>query len=58
METTTNDACHTCDAAQYQQNAAFVPPLGAIILEWLRAQAGEEILDLGAADGALTLELV
>ena len=42
----------------YQQNAAFVPALGATILARLAPRAGERILDLGCGDGVLTQDLV
>lgn len=44
--------------ADYQQNASFVPALGASILERLAPQPGERILDLGCGDGVLTSKLV
>ncbi len=46
------------DAADYAANAAFVPALGAPVVELLAPQRGERILDLGAGDGALTVKLV
>lgn len=52
------DAGRSFDAAQYQQNASFVPALGDVILGWLAPQPGEHILDLGAGDGVLTEKLV
>ena len=52
------DAGRSFDAAQYQQNASFVPALGDVILGWLAPQPGEHILDLGAGDGVLTAKLV
>ena len=46
------------DAADYGKNAAFVPALGAPVVELLAPKPGERILDLGAGDGALTVKLV
>lgn len=42
----------------YQRHAAFVPALGASILERLAPRPGERILDLGCGDGVLTAKLV
>lgn len=47
----------TWDPAVYNQNAAFVPGLAGGVLEWLNAQPGEHILDLGCGDGQLTAKL-
>ena len=44
----------TWNPKTYEQNAAFVPELGAGVLEWLAARPGERILDLGCGDGQLT----
>jgi SAM-dependent methyltransferase len=38
----------------YAQHAAFVPALGAAVVEQLKPLPGELILDLGCGDGALT----
>jgi trans-aconitate methyltransferase len=46
------------DAGRYAANAAFVPTLGASLLEWLAPRPGERILDLGCGEGQLTMELV
>ena len=40
--------------AVYAENGAFVPALGAGVLEWLAPKPGESILDLGCGDGQLT----
>ena len=37
--------------------AAFVPTLGAGVLDWLSPQPGERILDLGCGDGQLTAKI-
>jgi ubiquinone/menaquinone biosynthesis C-methylase UbiE len=44
----------TWDAQAYGRNGAFVHELAGGVLEWLNAQAGEFILDLGCGDGQLT----
>lgn len=44
----------TWDAETYGQNGAFVHGLAGGVLEWLAAQPGERILDLGCGDGQLT----
>jgi SAM-dependent methyltransferase len=41
----------------YAENGAFVPALGAGVLEWLAPQVGERILDLGCGDGQLTAKI-
>jgi SAM-dependent methyltransferase len=46
------------DPALYAANAAFVPALGAAVLDLLAPQAGERVLDLGCGDGVLTQKLV
>jgi trans-aconitate methyltransferase len=42
------------DPEAYGQNAAFVHGLAGGVTEWLAAQPGERILDLGCGDGQLT----
>ena len=44
----------TWDPAAYGQNGAFVHGLAGGVLEWLAAEPGERILDLGCGDGQLT----
>lgn len=41
----------------YVKNAAFVPAMGADLIEMLSLQEDETVLDLGCGDGALTLKL-
>jgi trans-aconitate methyltransferase len=41
----------------YAETGAFVPILGAGVLEWLAPQPGERILDLGCGDGQLTAKI-
>jgi len=44
-------------AADYAQNAAFVPELGAAALRLLDPRPGELVLDVGCGDGALTARI-
>ncbi|MEJ2346966.1 MAG: class I SAM-dependent methyltransferase [Gammaproteobacteria bacterium] len=44
----------TWDARRYADHAAFVAELGLPLLQLLRPRPGEEILDIGCGDGALT----
>jgi trans-aconitate methyltransferase len=44
--------------AAYAEIGAFVPTLGAGVLEWLDPKPGERILDLGCGDGQLTAKIV
>jgi trans-aconitate methyltransferase len=43
--------------ADYAENAAFVPLLGAAALALLEAQPGEMVLDIGCGDGVLTQQI-
>ncbi len=51
-------ATQTWDPDRYARNARFVADLGMPVVELLRPQPGERILDLGCGDGALTEKLV
>lgn len=42
----------------YARNARFVSDLGAGVFDWLAPRPGEQVLDLGCGDGALTEKLV
>jgi trans-aconitate methyltransferase len=42
----------------YARNAAFVPAMGAAVVDLLAPRSGEHILDLGCGDGVLTETLV
>jgi trans-aconitate methyltransferase len=44
----------TWDPETYGRNGAFVHQLAGGVIEWLAAQPGERILDLGCGDGQLT----
>jgi SAM-dependent methyltransferase len=44
----------TWDTQAYEANGAFVHGMAGGVLEWLAAQPGERILDLGCGDGQLT----
>ena len=44
-------------AERYAENAAFVPALGAPLVDRLDPKPGERILDLGCGDGTLTADL-
>jgi SAM-dependent methyltransferase len=44
----------TWDVQAYARNGAFVHGMAGGVLEWLAAQPGERILDLGCGDGRLT----
>ena len=45
------------NATAYAEVGAFVPSLGAGVLEWLNVQPGERVLDLGCGDGKLTEQI-
>jgi trans-aconitate methyltransferase len=47
----------TWDTQAYEKNGAFVHGLAGGVVEWLAAQSGERILDLGCGDGQLTQRL-
>ena len=47
----------TWSAESYGKQGRFVPELAGPVLEWLAAQPGEHILDLGCGDGVLTAAL-
>lgn len=47
----------TWSAASYDEHARFVSDLAQGVLDWLKPQAGECILDVGCGDGVLTAEL-
>ena len=47
----------TWDAEVYEKNGAFVHGLAGGVVEWLAAQPGESILDLGCGDGQLTARI-
>ena len=42
------------DPADYARNAAFVPAMGAPVVDLLAPRPGEHILDLGCGDGVLS----
>ncbi|HTN96231.1 MAG TPA: class I SAM-dependent methyltransferase [Nordella sp.] len=44
-------------ASTYDTHARFVSDLAGGVIDWLSAQKGERILDLGCGDGVLTAEL-
>src|SRR5262252_4206259 len=46
------------DPEAYGRDGAFVHGLAGGVLEWLAAQPGERILDLGCGDGQLTARLL
>ncbi len=48
----------TWNPQAYEKNGAFVHGLAGGVLEWLAAQPGERVLDLGCGDGQLSARLV
>ena len=48
----------TWDPERYSKNARFVSDLGLLVVELLNPKPGEDILDLGCGDGALTQKIV
>ncbi len=50
-------AKQTWDPQAYEKNGAFVHGLAGGVIEWLAAQPGEYILDLGCGDGQLTARI-
>lgn len=48
----------TWDPQAYARDGAFVHELAGGVLEWLSAQPGERILDLGCGDGQLTARML
>jgi SAM-dependent methyltransferase len=55
---TSSPTAQNWSAADYAANAHFVPALGQPVLDLLRPQSGERILDLGCGDGVLTEKLI
>src|SRR4051794_25543372 len=45
------------DPQAYGREGAFVHKLAGGVVEWLNAQSGERILDLGCGDGQLTTRI-
>lgn len=45
------------NADAYAKNGSFVHGMAGGVVEWLAAQAGEHVLDLGCGDGQLTAKL-
>src|SRR5580765_7855963 len=48
---------NTWNSETYRQHAAFVPSLGAAVLELLAPQPGERILDVGCGEGTLMQQI-
>ncbi|HET6346016.1 MAG TPA: methyltransferase domain-containing protein, partial [Myxococcota bacterium] len=55
---TTTTQTRAWRADHYATHGRFVSELGAELLTWLAPRRGEQILDLGCGDGALTTRLV
>jgi trans-aconitate methyltransferase len=53
-----NAVTQTWDPQTYGRNGAFVHGLAGGVVEWLNAQPGERILDVGCGDGQLTARLI
>lgn len=53
----THAAGQQWSVADYAGHAAFVPALGASVLDLLAPRAGERVLDLGCGDGVLTKKI-
>jgi SAM-dependent methyltransferase len=51
------ETAQSWDPDRYARNAGFVPARGDLVLSWLDAQSGEDVLDLGCGDGVLTERL-
>ena len=49
---------NTWTSDSYREHAAFVPSLGAAVLELLAPRPGERILDVGCGEGTLTQQIV
>ena len=54
----TNTPSQHWQAQTYADNARFVADYGVSLLDWLQADKGERILDLGCGDGQLLAALV
>lgn len=54
----TVNAASRWDPRAYAANAAFVPAMGAPVLDLLAPRPGERILDIGCGDGVLTQKIV